>query len=109
MSDFNLAAAPVIDDDHKMIGVVTVDDVLELLLPTGWRRDFGMSVGATNTAADTGFAGEVGQVRSRPQAAAARPVTASGVHHGSVVVRPVPAGATSLGDRLTMGHESEQP
>jgi CBS domain-containing protein len=43
MSDFNLAAAPVIDDDHRMIGVVTVDDVLELLLPTGWRRDFGMT------------------------------------------------------------------
>ena len=43
MSDFNLAAAPVIDDEHRMIGVVTVDDVLELLLPTGWRRDFGMT------------------------------------------------------------------
>jgi CBS domain-containing protein len=43
MSDFNLAAAPVIDDDHHVIGVVTVDDVLELLLPTGWRRDFGMT------------------------------------------------------------------
>jgi len=43
MSDFNLAAAPVIDDQHRMIGVVTVDDVLELLLPTGWRRDFGMT------------------------------------------------------------------
>ncbi len=43
MSDFNLVAAAVIDNDHKMIGVVTVDDVLELLLPTGWRRDFGMT------------------------------------------------------------------
>ena len=43
MSDFNLSAAPVVDDDHQMIGVVTVDDVLELLLPTGWRRDFGMT------------------------------------------------------------------
>lgn len=44
MSDFNLTVAPVMDDDHLMIGVVTVDDVLEQLLPTGWRRDFGMSV-----------------------------------------------------------------
>jgi CBS domain-containing protein len=43
MSDFNLSAAPVVDDDHTMLGVITVDDVLELLLPTGWRRDFGMS------------------------------------------------------------------
>jgi Mg/Co/Ni transporter MgtE len=43
MSDFNLSAVAVIDDEHRMIGVVTVDDVLELLLPQGWRRDFGMS------------------------------------------------------------------
>jgi CBS domain-containing protein len=42
MSDFNLIVAPVMDEEHKVIlGVVTVDDVLELLLPTGWRRDFG--------------------------------------------------------------------
>jgi sporulation protein YlmC with PRC-barrel domain len=43
MSDFNLTVAPVMDDDHLMVGVVTVDDVLEQLLPTGWRRDFGMT------------------------------------------------------------------
>ncbi|MGB9111400.1 MAG: CBS domain-containing protein [Acidimicrobiales bacterium] len=43
MSDFNLSAAPVVDDNHTMLGVITVDDVLELLLPTGWRRDFGMT------------------------------------------------------------------
>ena len=42
MSDFNLIVAPVLDEQHKMIlGIVTVDDVLELLLPTGFRRDFG--------------------------------------------------------------------
>ncbi len=28
-------------------GVVTVDDVLELLLPTGWRRDFGTTAPET--------------------------------------------------------------
>lgn len=42
MSDFNLTVAPVMDPEHeRLIGVVTADDVLELLLPTGWRRDFG--------------------------------------------------------------------
>jgi MgtE intracellular N domain/CBS domain len=42
MSDFNMTVAPVMDAEHKeILGVVTVDDVLELLLPTGWRRDFG--------------------------------------------------------------------
>jgi CBS domain-containing protein len=44
MSDFNLTVAPVMDAEHRMIGVITVDDVLELMLPTGWRRDFGMAV-----------------------------------------------------------------
>jgi hypothetical protein len=44
MSDFNLVVAPVMDPEHhKILGVVTVDDVLELLLPTGWRRDFGVT------------------------------------------------------------------
>jgi len=43
MTDFNLTVAPVMDDEHRMVGVITVDDVLEMLLPTGWRRDFGMS------------------------------------------------------------------
>ncbi|HZU81102.1 MAG TPA: CBS domain-containing protein [Acidimicrobiales bacterium] len=44
MSDFNLTVAPVLDEEHhQLIGVVTVDDVLELLVPTGWRRDFGMA------------------------------------------------------------------
>ena len=38
MCDFNLTVLPVLDDEHsKMIGVVTVDDLLEELLPQGWR------------------------------------------------------------------------
>jgi Mg/Co/Ni transporter MgtE len=42
MSDFNLVVAPVLDEaHHTILGVVTVDDVLEQLLPTGFRRDFG--------------------------------------------------------------------
>ena len=44
MSDFNLTVLPVLDAEHgKMIGVVTVDDLLEELLPQGWRREFGMT------------------------------------------------------------------
>ena len=44
MSDFDLTVAPVMDDDHRqMLGVVTVDDVLEMLMPSGWRRDAGMT------------------------------------------------------------------
>ncbi len=44
MSDFNLTVLPVLDESHStMIGVVTVDDLLEELLPHGWRREFGMA------------------------------------------------------------------
>ena len=44
MTDFNLTVVPVVaEDGGAMIGVVTVDDVLEDLMPQGWRREFGMS------------------------------------------------------------------
>ena len=44
MSDFNLTVLPVLDEEHNvMIGVITVDDLLEELLPQGWRREFGMA------------------------------------------------------------------
>ena len=40
MTDFDLTVAPVVDDQDRMIGVITVDDVLEVVLPRGWRRQF---------------------------------------------------------------------
>jgi CBS domain-containing protein len=42
MADYNLTAAPVVDEERRMIGVITVDDVLETMLPKGWRRRFGL-------------------------------------------------------------------
>jgi CBS domain-containing protein len=42
MSDYNLTAIPVVDERRQMVGVVTVDDVLEAMLPRGWRRRFGL-------------------------------------------------------------------
>ncbi|MEP7022490.1 MAG: CBS domain-containing protein [Actinomycetota bacterium] len=38
MSDYNLITIPVVDDHRHMIGVITVDDVLEATLPEDWRR-----------------------------------------------------------------------
>ena len=38
MSDYNLITIPVVDDRRRMIGVITVDDVLEVALPEDWRR-----------------------------------------------------------------------
>ena len=42
MTDFDLTVVPVVDEDDRLLGIVTVDDVLELVLPRGWRRQFGM-------------------------------------------------------------------
>ena len=42
MTDYNLIALPVVDGDGTPIGVVTVDDVLELMLPEDWRRRYGL-------------------------------------------------------------------
>jgi hypothetical protein len=42
MADYNLVSIPVVDRDKRMVGVVTVDDVLEAMLPRGWRRRFGL-------------------------------------------------------------------
>ena len=38
MSDYNLITVPVVDERRVMIGVITVDDVLEVTLPEDWRR-----------------------------------------------------------------------
>ena len=38
MADFNATVLPVVDDDDHILGVITVDDVLEAMLPDAWRR-----------------------------------------------------------------------
>jgi Mg/Co/Ni transporter MgtE len=41
MADYNLTSIPVAEDG-RIVGVVTVDDVLAAMLPRSWRRRFGL-------------------------------------------------------------------
>ncbi|MDQ2761585.1 MAG: CBS domain-containing protein [Actinomycetota bacterium] len=45
MTDFNLIAMPVLDGGGAPVGIIAVDDVLELLLPEEWRRRAGTARG----------------------------------------------------------------
>lgn len=38
MGRYNLLALPVVDDEQRLLGIVTVDDALEQVLPADWRR-----------------------------------------------------------------------
>ncbi|GFG75773.1 magnesium transporter MgtE N-terminal domain-containing protein [Mycobacterium botniense] len=62
MADYDLHTIPVVDDEDRMLGVVTVDDVLKITVPDDWRRrEAGpcpirgsLSVTETAACADTG-------------------------------------------------------
>jgi CBS domain-containing protein len=41
LAAYNLVSVAVCDDDGRLVGAVTVDDVLDHLLPAGWRRTGG--------------------------------------------------------------------
>jgi magnesium transporter len=38
MAKYNLLSLPVVDDENKMLGIITVDDTLEVLLPSLKKR-----------------------------------------------------------------------
>lgn len=37
LAAYNLLALPVCDSDHRLLGAVSIDDVLDAVLPEGWR------------------------------------------------------------------------
>lgn len=38
IAEYNLLALPVVDEAGDILGIITVDDAMELLLPKGWRQ-----------------------------------------------------------------------
>jgi Mg/Co/Ni transporter MgtE len=37
LASYDLVSLPVVDETHRLVGVVTIDDVLDYLLPDDWR------------------------------------------------------------------------
>jgi len=38
VAHYNLLAVPVVDDERHLVGIVTVDDALDTIIPTAWKK-----------------------------------------------------------------------
>ena len=38
IAKYNLIALPVVDDENKIKGVITIDDAIDIVLPTAWKK-----------------------------------------------------------------------
>jgi Mg/Co/Ni transporter MgtE len=38
IAEYNLLALPVMDETGDILGIITVDDAMEILLPKDWRQ-----------------------------------------------------------------------
>jgi Mg/Co/Ni transporter MgtE len=45
IAEYNLLALPVVDESGDILGIITVDDAMEILLPKDWRQRLPRLVG----------------------------------------------------------------
>ena len=38
VAKYNLLAVPVVDDQQRLLGIVTADDALDKIIPTAWKK-----------------------------------------------------------------------
>jgi Mg/Co/Ni transporter MgtE len=38
VAHYNLLAVPVVDDEGRLVGIVTVDDAIDTVVPSAWKR-----------------------------------------------------------------------
>ena len=38
VAHYNLLAVPVVDDGRRIVGIVTVDDAIDTVIPTAWKK-----------------------------------------------------------------------
>jgi Mg/Co/Ni transporter MgtE len=51
---YNLVAVPVVDEDNHLVGAVTIDDVVDHMLPPDWREQVGPDRVETTAGANDG-------------------------------------------------------
>jgi Mg/Co/Ni transporter MgtE len=65
IASYNMLAVGVTDEAGHLLGAITVDDVLDRTLPTGWRQRRRVGASALTTAIAGSGAGGVGATSSR--------------------------------------------
>jgi len=58
LANYNLVGVPVVDDAARLVGAVTVDDVLDHILPEDWRETDDLDAAEIDADRDTPAGGD---------------------------------------------------